>query len=371
MLRLLASIMMMIVGASSDRFVQRWEAHDGQVIGYKGWKGPAVPVRLSGASWFGFETQDFVANGLWVHPVGFYLDTLKDCGINVLRIPFSAEFVLHNWDIYPYSELVKADPASSGLSAIQIMDHIIESARERGIAVMLDLHRLHKEYISPLWYSPTDSEYTSDSFFQAWFRILDHALPKHPNIIAIDMLNEPHDQATWGTGDYATDWRLFLQEAVPKIQTRYQDVSSFLVLVEGIEWGHTFKFWNINDAPLQGDLTRVVFSAHTYGKSVVPSTTTDPTLLAQMWDTDFGFLRDKGHTVMIGEWGGRTDLDEGWMNSLVDYLIHKNMTDTFFWSLGPNSGDVDGLLYNDWTTVDPVKKNLLKRLRPNPTTLSW
>jgi endoglucanase len=50
------------------------------------------------------------------------------------------------------------------------------------------------------------------------------------------------------------------------------------------------------------------------------------------------------------------------MDKYTDYLLQKNMTDAFFWSLGPNSGDVEGLLLDDWTTVDPVKVRLMQKL---------
>ena len=38
---------------------------------------------------------------------------------------------------------------------------------------MLDLHRLHKEYISELWYSPYDDQYPSTVFFETWYKMLD------------------------------------------------------------------------------------------------------------------------------------------------------------------------------------------------------
>ena len=324
---------------------------------------------LSGSSWFGFETQDFVINGLWNHPVSFYIETLEQLGINIIRIPFSAEWVLYNWDLYPYDGLVGADPLVQNKMSREILDIVIQEAADHGMGVMLDLHRLHKEYISELWYSPTDNQYTYENWFQTWFTILDYVLPRHNNIVAIDLQNEPHGPANWGSDDPATDWRLFVQTAIPRIQDRYPS-SQFLFFIEGVEWGHTLEGWHQKNRPLdlpEPLLDRVVFSPHTYGKSVVPSTPDDVGSLRWSWDDDFGFLRDLGFPIVVGEWGGRTDLDQTWMNHLVDYLIAKNCTNQFFWSLGPNSGDVNGILLDDWTTVDGFKREVIQRVVPEPT----
>lgn len=328
-------------------------------------------THLSGASWFGFETQDFVVNGLWAHPLDFYITVLKTLGVNILRIPFSSEWMLFNRDIYPYDEFVSGDPSAAGKTSLEILDQLFEKTASHGIGVMLDLHRLHKEYISELWYSPTDNQYTGDTFFTTWYSILDHVLldKKFNNLIAIDLLNEPHGAATWGSDDPSTDWRLFVEYVIPTLADRYSN-HSFLFFVEGIEWGHTFRDWNNRQAPIRLPtdlLHRTVFSPHTYGKSVVASTSDRYEDLVYTWDTDFGFLRDLGHAVVVGEWGGITSLDANWMSSLVTYLTRKNMTNQFFWSLGPNSGDVRGILLDDWTRIDTFKQGIMQQLVSSPT----
>ena len=65
---------------------------------------------------------------------------------------------------------------------------------------MLDLHRLNDQYISELWYAPNDDRFTSDTFFQTWFTILDRYKDR-TNLVAVDLLNEPHGRATWGSND--------------------------------------------------------------------------------------------------------------------------------------------------------------------------
>ncbi len=188
-------------------------------------------------------------------------------------------------------------------------------------------------------------------------------LAKRIGIGAIDLLNEPHGQATWGAGNPSTDWNHFAEAVIPVLGA-YVPNSKFLMFVEGIEWGHTFRDYPKAPLSVPDEFQhRVVFSPHTYGKSVVPESSFDANVLFNQWDTDFGFLRTQhSKSVVVGEWGGRTDIDQEWMRILVRYLIQRNMTDNFFWSLGPNSGDVQGFLLDDWTSIDPFKSNILRQI---------
>ena len=250
---------------------------------------------------------------------------------------------------------------------LEILDVLFEKARQSGIVILLDLHRLHKEYISELWYSPYDDTYSTDVFFETWFTMLDR-YSDHPNLLGIDLLNEPHGRATFGSNDVNTDWKLFIEYAVPKITQRYPS-AQWLIFVEGIEWGHTFSHYvssPIHFKP-QELMKRLVFSPHIYEKSVVPSTSLDPNILHSQWDQDFGFLVSWNKTVVPGEWGGRVDIDRDWMNIFAYYLENNRMRNNFFWSLGSNSGDVAGFLLDDWTSIDTFKQSLIQQIQPSPS----
>src|SRR5260370_42027345 len=51
------------------------------------------PVRIAGINWYGFETTDFVAHGLWAQSYQTILNTIKSLGYNVVRIPLSDQMV--------------------------------------------------------------------------------------------------------------------------------------------------------------------------------------------------------------------------------------------------------------------------------------
>ena len=51
------------------------------------------PVRIAGINWYGFETKDQIAHGLWAKDYHDVLKTIKDQGYNTVRLPFSNEMV--------------------------------------------------------------------------------------------------------------------------------------------------------------------------------------------------------------------------------------------------------------------------------------
>lgn len=323
-------------------------------------------VQLRGVSWFGFETQDFVVNGMYSHTMDFYFDVMRSVGINAIRVPFSAEWIHYNFDIYPWNGMYSADPSLAEKKSIEILDLFFDKAEANGMVIMLDLHRLHKEYISELWYSPTDDKYPSDVFVDTWEAILSRYKDR-PNLMAVDLLNEPHGPATWGSGNPSTDWNTFVEYVIPALTSRFPD-HHWLYFVEGVNWGHSLEGYAQHPIHLDDDnlYRRIVYSAHIYGNSVVPGTSTDPNTLYPQWDYNFGFIKtQEGQTLVIGEWGGQTSIDQGWMTVLTQYLADRGARSNFFWSLMPNSGDVHGLLLDDYSTLDAFKVDIMQQLTPD------
>jgi endoglucanase len=44
-------------------------------------------VRIAGINWYGFETQDEIAHGLWVQDYHTVINDIKSLGYNTIRIP--------------------------------------------------------------------------------------------------------------------------------------------------------------------------------------------------------------------------------------------------------------------------------------------
>ncbi len=87
----------------------------------------------------------------------------------------------------------------------------------------------------------------------------------------------------------------------------------------------------------------------------------NPTQLAAGWEKHFGYLKQLGYGMVVGEFGGNFDWPQGrasirdrdrwshvtpgvdaqWQNAFIDYLVSKNIK-VCYWSINPESGDTAG-----------------------------
>jgi endoglucanase len=252
------------------------------------------------------------------------------------------------------------------------------------------------------------------------------------NIIGIDIFNEPHDY-TWA------EWKSLTEQAYTAINAVNPNT---LLFVQGIgtnastqdgtpttvnvqphgnvatnpNWGE--NLFEAVSNPINIPKERLVFSPHTYGPSVFvqkmfmdPAQTQctglegdaagnadcniviNPTLLRQGWEEHFGFLKQQGFAIVVGEFGGNLDwplgqasprdrnrwshitpgVDGQWQNAFVDYMISKGI-EGCYWSINPESGDTAGWYghvydpisntsgWGQWLNFDQRKTNLLNRL---------
>jgi endoglucanase len=251
---------------------------------------------------------------------------------------------------------------------------IVDEAARRGLFVILDNHSgPDNGYTDPLWYG---RGYSEDDWVRAW-TALARRYRKRPNVIGADLKNEPHGEATWGTGG-PTDWRRAATRAGDAVLAQ---APHWLVLVEGIGgpvageqvtthwWGGNLE--GVRRAPVRlSRPRRVVYSPHEYGPGVFPQPWFErpdmARVLADRWQKEFGFIAQRRIApLLVGEFGGRrvdTVSAEGrWQRQFFDYLARTGTSWTY-WALNPDSGDTGGILRDDWTTVDGPKMALLARL---------
>jgi endoglucanase len=196
--------------------------------------------------------------------------------------------------------------------------------------------------------------------------------------LGIDLKNEPHGLASWGTGNLTTDWNKAAERAAAKVLAANPNL---LIYVEGIgessQCSGTLGHWwggnlePLNCTPLDIPANKVVLSPHVYGPDVYNqpyfNEATFPANMPTIWNAQFGQFKAAGYAVSIGEFGGRyghggNAKDKIWQDALVKYLLKKKMTNTFYWSWNPNSGDTGGILQDDWLTPWQDKMDLLLTL---------
>jgi endoglucanase len=335
--------------------------------------GQAAPLQLRGVNWFGAETTDHLVNGLWARNYRELIADVKSKGFNAVRLPICSG-TLHGAPINPPSLNLTLNPELSGLDTMTVFDHIVAELDRQGFYILLDHHTADCKTITPLW---TTADF-SDAQWLDDLRLLAQRYRGVKHVIGIDLKNEPHDEATWGTGNIATDWN---QAAERGAKVVLAEAPGWLIFVEGIQnnpicsstephlWGENLE--PLACTPLNIPPDRLVLAPHTYGPDVAPgipafSAPDYPRNLSANWERDFGRYQQQGYALVLGEFGGKygdgDPRDKLWQDALVAYLNTKGIRGGFYWSLNPNSRDTGGLLLDDWTTWRSDKLALLQRL---------
>lgn len=321
-------------------------------------------VILTGINWFGLETPTFAPHGLWARNWQSILDQIRDLGFNTIRLPYSNQ--LFEPASLPTGIDYDLNPDLRGLAGVELMDRLVAGAGARGLKIILDRHRPDSRAQSQLWYT---SDYPEEVWIADWV-MLARRYAGNDTVIGVDLHNEPHGLASWGSGQLETDWRLAAERAGNAILEVNPDL---LILVQGIdEYQGDWYWWGGNlmgarQHPVRlSRPSQLVYSSHLYGPGVYPQPwfwdPSFPDNLPAIWDRHWGYLSHEGIApVIVGEFGGRSTGDdrEGiWQRNLVSYLRRHGLS-YFYWTFNPNSEDTGGILLDDWTTVDSAKLALL------------
>jgi endoglucanase len=300
--------------------------------------------------------NNLVVEGLWQYPIDHYLDIIETNGFNALRIPFSVDMMYYKNTTIPDPNLVQGDPSLYNMTSLEIMDMIVHKCGERGIVVLLDCHRTSMSSPSPRWYIPGNRYFTEEIFMENWRRVLDH-FSVYPNLLGVEIYNEPHGDATMAE---------FSRMIVRLLDSRPNDGTLFFV--DGVEWGHDLRDLR-NDNPLI-NYQQIIYTPHIYGPTLTPLLNYTQEYVNYLYHDFFGFLQEEiNASLCITEWGYNDNLssDRIWAQFFVKYLISNNIHNNFFWVLNPNGRDIKGLLKPDWITVDKTKMKTIQQLAPNPT----
>lgn len=371
-----------------------------KVIGNKLYDENGNEVRLTGVNWFGFETGNYVAHGLWARDYKSILMQIRDLGFNCIRIPWCNEMLdktptsiqinAYGNDAYAAQKGIKLYPQApegftginldlEGLTSLEVLDKIIEEAGKLGLKIILDNHsRKADGYMNEtLWYTSTFSE---EQWIQDWV-FLAQRYKGNPTVIGADLNNEPHGNtgmgmkppASWGynvPGYGDTDWAAAAERCGNAILQVNPD---WLIIVEGVEQYQNDYYWwggnlmGVSQRPINLiKPEKLVYSPHEYGPEVYnQSWFSDPNFpnnMPQIWYNHFGFIYDQniGH-LLVGEFGIKDRSNTTaytWFTKFMEYMGDKYSWT--FWCFNPNSGDTGGILQDDWVTVNEWKMEVLR-----------
>jgi len=354
------------------------------------------PVRIAGINWYGFETQDEIAHGLWVQDYHTVINDIAALGYNTIRIPFSNQMV--ETPAVPQNFSVHNNTGGNintdlvGQNALQDLQKIVTAAGAAGLKVILDDHRSeagNSAEQNGLWYT---SAYPSQNWVNDWSTIA-KLFAGNPTVIGFDLRNEPHTPAgvayaqgaTWGTGDASTDVRLAYQQAGNAILAADPGA---LIFCEGIgEFPDSAATGGFDSTWWGGDLQgvaqfpvtlssagHVVYSAHDYGPNLFQQTwfnsATTSASLDAVWNKFWGYIYAQNIAPLwVGEFGTLNDAADvssstpgsqgQWFSSLVSYIAGNKWMGWTYWAL--NGEDSYDLLDNNYdpTPVSATKQSML------------
>lgn len=335
------------------------------------------PVQLKGVSWFGFESKfSYMPGGLDKRDYKEMIAQMKQLGFNAVRLPLCPGTLRMNTvNGISYNNNINSD--LKYLKSIEVLDKVVSELNAQQMYILLDHHRIDCQTIPELWYDDSYSE-------GQWIEDLRFMASRYKNLeyfMGIDIKNEPHGKATWGTGNLQTDWDIAAENASQQILSVN---SNILIFVQGIQsnptcstndgywWGANFE--PINCAPLSIPKEKLVLSPHVYGPDVYMQPyfmdSSFPQNMPAIWQSHFGYLVDKGYTVIPGEWGGKygnggDPKDVSFQDSITDYFVQKNICNSFYWDWNPDSGDTGGILQDDWQTPWSNKLAMLQNYYNN------
>jgi len=338
--------------------------------------GEKIPIYIHGVNWFGFETSDHIVYGLDYRNWREILLDVKKLGFNAIRLPFCSE-TIHGARPNSYRINYDINPDLKNLTSLEVMEKIIVEAEKLDLYVLLDYHSIGCKEIEPLWHTKS---YPEEKYISDWV-FLAKKFRKYYNVIGADIKNEPHDEASWGTGNEKTDFRLFAERVGGEI---LKVAPQWLIFIEGTQYTHVpdiddvikknrwWAFWGENlmgvrKYPVRLPKEKIVYSPHVYGPSVYMMnyfrSQNFPDNLPPIWETHFGYLRELNYTIVIGEWGGTyKGLDRSWQDEFSKWLIRKRIYNFFYWCLNPESRDTGGIFLNDWKTVNWEKMRMIYKL---------
>jgi len=326
-------------------------------------------VAIKGISWSGMQGALRIPDGLHARTIEWYMQELEDLGFNLLRIPVSNDSLQSN-SMPTTADATAANPNLAGMTSLQILDAIVDSAHQHRIRVIVDRYRFHAPDTGPppaTWYSNSvpQTQWLSDWTMLATRYLLE------PAFVGCDLHDEPGNPSTWGDGNPSTDWRAAAENAGNQILGVNPNL---VILVEGVEGSGAAAYWpggnlrSAGTAPVDlSSPNKLIYSIHEYGKSINTAKPwfADPSYpvnLGPLWDANWGYLPQSDTApVVIGAFADRkgdvapdvADADQKWRDALMSYIA-TNRLGYVFWALNPSAEGKRGLLKPGWDQgLDP------------------
>lgn len=347
------------------------------------------PVRIAAIGWNGADGSANAPQGLELIGYQTTMRQMVSAGFNAIRFPFS-DRLLTERPAFGSIDPIR-NPDLVGLSALQMLDRIVDYAGKIGLKVILDHHnneggakpyRMGGQQQNGLWFdrgpgssnedagdgSGTPGRVSAEDFQRNWVSLA-RRYAGNPTVIGFDLHNEPTtglvgNGINWGNGGPAD-----LHAMCTEVGTAIQAVNSGpLIICEGFQDYAA----GLPDGDLRGVAAlpvvlpvagKVVYSVHEFPAEISNyRPDAGPAAIARM-NTAWGYLvATDTAPVFVGEMGSSMLSGESqtWAATLLSYMngtapggprFHSDQQPVSgcWWAWGALPGEVpQGVLKNGW-----------------------
>jgi len=288
-----------------------------------------APVRLRGVNRSGLEYAEPGPAGSGPSGAGAFLDSvgfdeadlrrIAGWGANVVRVPFTQDFVL------------RGRGGATAADYLAALDQVVAWAEACGVYTLLDLQWIDADTPRGVGQDGSINRVPAlpdAESIEAW-RILASRHRDRPSVL-FDLFNEPHtpmqtdeapllgirpDGGLWRLPARVVgmdEWQPWALRLVAEIRAAHP---ASVIFVSGVRWAHDLRGFPLrrrSGHPVDG----LVYSTHVYPWTTIGLWPGRPPERA--WHRAFGHLA-AAHPVFAGEWGGGPS-DVDWGRRLLAYL---------------------------------------------------
>jgi len=271
------------------------------------------PLRITGISWFGFETNNRVLHGLWTRGYMSALDQNKAPDFSTLRIPFSNAMLKPGATTNSIN--FQVNPDLKDLTPLQVLDKIVGYCGQIGLRVIRGRHSAKADGYTGenVWFISGDAHFIEQRWIEDWVMLAKH-YAGNATVIGADLFNEPKRTATWGNNAPLTDWNNGAKRCGDAI---LEASPNWLIIVEGVEKVGSDSYWwgeilsGVAAFPVTLSVrNKLVYSMYDYPASVLAQrwfkAADSPQNLGGVWDSHVGFIFN-GNTapLLLGGFGSK------------------------------------------------------------------
>lgn len=276
-----------------------------------------------------------------------YLQIIADAGFNSIRLPVS-------WSYRSSS----SPPFSIEYSFFERVDHVVQTALQYGLIVVLNMHHFDELNENPVGHR--------EWFLAMWKQIATH-YKDYPDELYFEILNEPH-------GDFnAATWNQFAKEALAIIRT---DNPYRMVVIGPVSWN---AFDQLPTLDLPEDDQAIIATYHYYlpfqfthqGAGWVSGANAwlgtawrgsldEKAAVSNDFDRAVAWAQQHNRPLYLGEFGAYSMADDNSRYRWTDYVARsaeKRGISWTYWEFGAGFGAYDRDK-NEWRPL------LLKALMP-------